>query len=267
MPDSGVLIIDDVDESLARMTAFGRTLVHPFAEAIRDAVRKHAARRGWAVVRHRAYAEWAAEQVTREHLTWLSLDPLLDAEQFGGTARNLRVTRTFHDNQAVFSTHFTLDGGADHPVGWGNSGDVGIVDDAAASGSTLKYVAEVVTQNGGNVTRIVLAASARGARTLVRRAAADGRWTEFVAGDWSVAHMRDESALTSHIRGDQHRSHLCVEPMVRRWKSEYRRAPLPGTYGKSSQSIPPFGTRLRMRAPKLRQNSVRRSDERRVSVI
>jgi hypothetical protein len=52
----GLLIIDDVEASLAAMTALGRSIVGRSAECVRNAVIAHASRRGWCVVRHETAA-------------------------------------------------------------------------------------------------------------------------------------------------------------------------------------------------------------------
>jgi hypothetical protein len=177
--------------SLANMTQLGRDVLSASVELIREAVLAYAARRNWFVLPHRTYVEWASEIVRGEKCTWLVLDPLFPVAGLGDHVRRIRLTRQFDSNQTiVFRRYVSTETASlmDLPRG---SGDVGVVDDTAGSGRTLMRVAQMVTQKGGGVTKVLLSASSGSARNLFRASFRSATWTEFVRGDWKVIHLRD----------------------------------------------------------------------------
>jgi hypothetical protein len=191
MPSSGCLVIDDVQASLSGLTELGREVAGASAEAIRNAVLDYAKRRNWFILRHQAYVEWATEIIRRREHTWLVLDPLFPVRGLGDRVRSVRLTRQFDDNQAVVVRKYVLAGRAAPTDLSDISGDVGVIDDATASGNTLRYTSRLVAQTGGRVVHILLAASSRCARESFGTAVRDVRWVEFVSGDWQIAHLRD----------------------------------------------------------------------------
>ncbi len=188
MPDTRCLIIDDISETLASMSELGRQVATPALEAVRAEVIAFAARRGWTVLRHRAFAEWAAPVLDREAHSWLILDPLFVGPTDSPRVRRIRISRNYDRDGAIVSRRYT--GSLDVPLN-PLSTDVGLVDDAAASGMTLEQVARSVRSAGGRVVHILVCASSREARDAVRARLPVLRWSEFVRGDWSVIHLRD----------------------------------------------------------------------------
>jgi hypothetical protein len=85
------------------------------------------------------------------------------------------------------------------------SDKVGLLDDAAASGRTLRYVTAMLEQAGKRISRFVLCASTAVARAALERSALGAQWTDFVAGDWRIMHLRDGCAHLpfSGFRTDQ----------------------------------------------------------------
>lgn len=191
MARSGCLIIDDVQASLSGMTELGREVATTSAETIRAAVLDFAVRRNWAVVRHGAYVEWATEAIERSVHMWLVLDPLFPVAELGDRCRRVRLTRRFDNNESiVVRPHAPSEGAA--PIDLSNmSGEVGLVDDTAASGSTLRHIARLVTHSRGSVAQVLLCSSSRSARDGFRATVRSARWAEFVQGDWQTIHLRD----------------------------------------------------------------------------
>lgn len=185
MIDRGCLIIDDIGSALSSMTLLGRAVTETGCEAIRTAVLAFALRRSWTVVSHQAYVEWAHQVLQKDGLEWCVLDPLFVPRDLGERARMVRLTRQF-GAETKASHEFGFKAG-----GWRFSGKLGVLDDAASSGRTLRHVTELLTRSDGSVEHIVLCASSRTARDSVRSFVQGARWTDFVLGDWRVIHLRD----------------------------------------------------------------------------
>jgi hypothetical protein len=198
MYSSGFVIIDDVDTALALMTELGRDVTSAAVAAVRTAVLNYAVRRKWYMLPHRAYVEWASEIIGSEGRHWLVLDPLFRVAAFGERARSVRLSRRFDNSQTIVVRRYMhREGGI--PLDLPDiAGDVGLVDDAAASGMTLRYVARLVMQAGGTVQRILLAASSRDARRTVFDARSMVRWQEYMPGDWQALHLRDACPHLPH---------------------------------------------------------------------
>jgi hypothetical protein len=191
MASGGCLVIDDVDASLSHLTELGRNVAGASAEAIRNAVLDYAVRRKWFVLQHQAYVEWAIDVIRREEHSWLVLDPLFPVAGLGERVRRVRLTRQFDNNEAIVVRHYVLSAGVEPLDMSCISGDVGVLDDAAASGGTLRNMARLVAQTGGRVSRVILAASSRSAHEFFRASGSVTTWTEFVRGDWQIVHLRD----------------------------------------------------------------------------
>lgn len=191
MHETGCLIIDDVEASLSMMTELGLQIVGESAEAIRKAVLAFAARRSWVLVPHRAYVQWASETVKHDEYAWLILDPVFPLAALGARARRIRLTRIFHGNDSILSGEYLITGRYEATDLTPVSGNVGVLDDVAASGQTLRRTARLVAQAGGVVAHVVLAASARAARAALPAQFRGARWSAFVRGDWKTLHLRD----------------------------------------------------------------------------
>ena len=182
MSDPGCLVIDDVDSALALATDLGRSILAPAAERVRAAVLGYFARRGWATVQHSAYVKWANGVRLRGQETWFVLDPLFPAPHFDPNFRPLRISR---DIDLRF-------GKTIQPSGHGaEMGEAGIIDDAASSGRTVRYVATQLLSGIARVSAVTVCASSRVARDVVRASNREIRWSAFVPGDWRAIHLRD----------------------------------------------------------------------------
>lgn len=180
MTDRECLIIDDVCASLALMTELGRQVSSEAALQVREAVLAYAARRGWSVVPYEQFAAWALRLVNDSAHDWLVLDPLFPVPTPGSRVSRMRLSR-------VGPARFDGDV-LSAQVEKGHS--FGLLDDAAASGATLRHVARLVQQSGATVSTIAVCASTRMARSALLESAPAG-WCDFIRGDWRIMHLRD----------------------------------------------------------------------------
>lgn len=192
MTTGGLMIIDDVEASLATMTPLGRNVVGQAAKTVRQAVVAHANRRGWPVVGYESYVAWACIAMRPEDRTWLVLDPLFPVQDLGIRARRLRLTRQFDSSDTIVVRKY-----APHTVSIdvsGLSAEIGLMDDAAASGTTLIHVARMAGDSGSVVAQVLLCAGSREAQDRFRKENRSASWSQFVGGDWQVIHLRDGCA-------------------------------------------------------------------------
>lgn len=183
-PVSKALIIDDIDESFGMLSALGQEILRSPLQSIRDAVYRFADRFNWPVVRHRSFAAWA-EGHADEHLAhWLVLDPLFVSTETSDRYTRIRTSR--RQDLSVPPIH--IDPELKHLVA---DRPVGIIDDAASSGRTLRAVIMAARSVGLRVSTVLLCASSRAAFQQVSSSGSISRWNEFVSGDWEVMHLRD----------------------------------------------------------------------------
>ena len=71
------------------------------------------------------------------------------------------------------------------------SGDIGVLDDAASYGRTLRYVACLAARAGCSIESVVLCGSSRAAQASVHAAMKATQWQSYIRGDWKVLHLRD----------------------------------------------------------------------------
>ena len=191
MPASGNLIIDDVEAALAAMTDLGRDVASTSVASIHKAVVDFALRRGWFVLRHKTYVEWACDEMRRDERAWIILDPLFPVLDLGERLHRVRLSRLFDNNETVTMRRYALSRG-DSTAGVAlPTGDVGLLDDAIASGFTLSHVSDLLRQTGASVARILVCASSGAGRNRTRASIRTARLGEFVRGDWRVIHLRD----------------------------------------------------------------------------
>lgn len=183
MVDRAFLLIDDVEAAFRPLTRIGRAILGACSRDVRETVLCYARRRGWTVVSYDAYATWASGILRKYEHPWLVADPLFPSCGLGARVQIVRPTR-ISDGLTV-----TLDGGWTAPDD--PSAGVGLMDDAAGTGSTLRYLARMVGGIGATVSHIVLCASTTSAHRVVQTAAPIAQWLEFLRGDWRMVHLRD----------------------------------------------------------------------------
>ncbi len=176
--------MDDVPAALAIMSSDGGAMADEGAQAVRSAVRAHAARRGWEVVPHRLYADWATKTVAADGRHWLILDPLLRGEEIAERGTRTNLTRCADARFLSPVTGFELDKLAGHPT-------VGVVDDAVSSGRTLCQLSRLCVQAGSRIEGVAVGCSSRVGRATVESRVPGVRWFAFLPGDWQVLHLRD----------------------------------------------------------------------------
>lgn len=186
MADRGCLIIDDIARALETATDLGRALLAGPAEQLRATVRRYAEFRGWPVIRHETFTEWALGQAAMTSRRWLVLDPLLHGSMNDSSFIPFRLTRR-HD-KGVNRVCASQDN-------WDNQGlaglECGILDDAVSSGRTLAHASNLIAEAGGSLREVVVCAGAGAARERLRSFHPGLQWREFFPGDWRVIHLRD----------------------------------------------------------------------------
>jgi len=183
MADRQCLVIDDVERTLATMSAAGRGIVEDGAALVRRVVLQHASRRRWHVVRYDDFAAWASDLVHRSR-QWLVLDPLFPIDPSDGRCLPFRIARASAAGGIRRYEHDAV------PPLDSMSVPLALLDDAAASGGTLRYVAQLATQSGVRIARAALCASTRSARDALQMAMHVG-CVEYVPGDWRILDLRD----------------------------------------------------------------------------
>ena len=173
-------MIDDVQRALSLMSELGRRVVTGPAENVRTAVLEYATRRQWTVIPYAAFDAWTRQLLENDAGYWWILDPLSTRAGLDGRANSVRLTRRFvgHAHAVVEAN----DGGELMPAD-----KVGVVDDAASSGRTLRHAADMLARRGASLARVVVCASSR----IARDSLGSVPWLQFVAGDWRVIHLRD----------------------------------------------------------------------------
>lgn len=78
--------------------------------------------------------------------------------------------------------------------------DVGLLDDAAASGGTFRTVADTVERAGGHAAHFAVCASTRAARESLQRRRRDARWSAAVNNLWQVLYI--DQSVRYAISGD-----------------------------------------------------------------
>lgn len=185
------LIIDDLDPALALLPSSGHSTIATPAEWVRTAVLEYADRRGWCVVRHATFVEWARGIIASDVRDWLILDPLLEVNGLPGRAQRVRLTRRFDNNATIVRGASVIEHYPFTPLANSIAASVGVLDDAVASGRTMTHAARMAAKAGATVGHVVTCASMRLGRDTVRARLRNPRWTEYLPGDWAVVHLRD----------------------------------------------------------------------------
>lgn len=182
--DSRALVIDDVDDSLSRLSTIGQEILRDPVEVIREAVYHYADRYSLRIVRHKSFVRFA-EEYSNCHLEhWLVLDPLF--VPMGNPERFTRIRTSRQHDFSIPKVRF--DRNLTEMV---REGRVGILDDAASSGRTLRSVITSARSIGLRVSTVLLCASSRSAYHHISTSVSISQWREFVPGDWEVMHLRD----------------------------------------------------------------------------
>jgi hypothetical protein len=166
-------------------TELGRSILSDSAEGVRRAVVAFAKRRGWTVIDHGAFVNWAVQEALQQEFGWLVLDPLI---QVSGSSRMRRcqLTRTYEPNQGRAAG---WQGGIEAWDGFGAS--VGVIDDAVSSGRTMLRVGTSIAPYRTSIKSVVVCASTHLARIEILSRHPQSKWNQFLPGDWRVIHLRD----------------------------------------------------------------------------
>ena len=135
------------------LTPFGQEIVGPSARRVRERVLLLASFRRWDVLHHESYADWLHSNAAAD-LLWIVLDPLLDRERLPAESVSLRITR--RATPAGWELSDTLPAALLAVV---SGRRVGLIDDVAYSGQTLRFVIEQLAGAGARVDRVFLASA------------------------------------------------------------------------------------------------------------
>jgi hypothetical protein len=179
------VILDDIEAAVSQLGELGKTIVGPAARSIRETVLLLAAFRRWKVIHHGAFVDWGEGQVD-DSLLWLVLDPLFPVARAGPHAKSIRFTRAA--GPQGWQLDSTLPTDVENLV---RGAQVGVIDDVAFSGGTLRHAADLVTRSGGELFGFVVATSTGEARRMIARTVGAAEWVQFLAGDFAALHLRD----------------------------------------------------------------------------
>jgi len=185
MADLSCLVIDDLDAALAAMTEVGKSVAAESASLIRESVLRYAKRRGWTVISHGSFTQWATALIKSDERRWVVLDPLFPTDGIAERALRLPLRR------ASVAGQFEVSGDLDIMDQLGVRTTIGLLDDAAASGGTLRHVIRMARMRGLTVSKVVVCASTRYARDALRPAIPSVPWVDYMPGDWRIVHLRD----------------------------------------------------------------------------
>jgi len=188
MTTSKPLLIDDIGPALGCLTEFGQRILCPVAQSMQHTLRLFAAAHSWQTASHSVFARWV-EQSFSPDLVWLVLDPLIQVHPDSQNVKALRLSR--HATQRGWEIDAALPPELAELV---CNTDVGLVDDVAMSGMTVRYVSDLVGRAGGRVRRVIVCASGAGTRGQLRDNGSV-EWTQFSDGSWDAVHMRDTCPL------------------------------------------------------------------------
>ncbi len=180
-----ILVIDDVDHALRLMTDLGRRVASPAALNVRRVVLDYAAKRGWTVISYSAFENWAIQMMTTSRVSWIVLDPLFASA--GAAPPNLVRFRLSRVGQLK---------GFSYGEGWSDipDGDIAVLDDAVASGFTLRHVTRWIEAAARSVQQYLVCASTRLGRDNAMRETRQAKWCQLMPGDWTPIHLRDGCA-------------------------------------------------------------------------
>jgi|GEM_PF-6860944 len=179
-----VLVIDDLEPAMNLLTGFGRSLIEPSVELLRDTLGLFTDRMRWDVVRHSSFSQWIEDECdSAQNGQAAVLDPLIEAR--AGVRCAVRYSRKIERAGALVTL-----GIVGRPMANRCRFDT-VIDDAASSGRTLRHFAEVQRSQGGELRRIFLCAASSGSYSYLRRADVRAQWRAFIPGDWRVIHLRD----------------------------------------------------------------------------
>jgi hypothetical protein len=116
---------------------------------------------------------------------WLVLDPLFPADALQDNLTKLRVTLRADVRD------YEVGPIADWSASVNITNRIGIADDAAATGGTLRAVIRAIERVGARPSHFAVCAATRESRSKLGAAHRDARWSALVAGHWRISHLRD----------------------------------------------------------------------------
>ena len=185
MPGDRPAIIDDVRSASAHLSALGLEVVFPAAASVRRAVLQVARARGWGVIDHSQFGAWVHD-IADNRCQWLVLDPLIAVQDSAPYAQVFRLSRVLH------ASEWRLELPSDQTFPASLLGrSVGFVDDAVASGSTIRRAISMAREAGAVPTRVVVACATSVGRAAVASEGEPVAIQEYTNGGHVAVHLRD----------------------------------------------------------------------------
>lgn len=185
MPDARPVVLHDVKAACSHLTELGRDVIPKAVAPIANRLVILAALQGWSILRHEEYSAWVHRTLPPDIL-WLVLDPLLTLEPDCGPSLTVRASRV------ATAAGWKIDTSLPEKITEAISGrTVGLIDDVASSGGTLKWIAARVAECGGRLRAVRVGIARDEARTALMSEVHGVDWRSMVSGDCDGVHLRD----------------------------------------------------------------------------
>jgi hypothetical protein len=198
-------LIDDFQAACQHLSPLGLATVGAAGLEVRQVLLSVVAAHGIRVTEHGHFTDWV-KSVKSLAPVWITLDPLLSMPPSAERFIPLRVSRFRH--------------GSDWRVGSPNEPlvveskdgvNVGLLDDAAATGDTLRAANRELVKLRHSVSHVVVCSSTTQAKAAVLEQTPHAEWHECVSGNYATIHLRDVCAYMPFSgRPIAERSHIAT---------------------------------------------------------
>lgn len=179
-------IIDDISDAVESLSPLGQELVGPAATRIRDEIIALAQVRGWSIVTHRSFVDWANRRPPFKG-EWILLDPLVLPGSVFGVARHLTVERCVDVDSP--DPQFVVRNRSLRTIRRGTA--VMLLDDAVHSGSTVRVVSRAMADRGVRLLGLVVGVGRAGALLDLHQGGLPVACYRQVESTCEIMHLRD----------------------------------------------------------------------------
>jgi hypothetical protein len=183
---SPALLIDDLDESAARLSPLGRDLMKDDIVGLRRILVEHARLSGWQVLFYSSFVDWST-RLSGDAVVLLA-DKLYPKDRLHGQVIEVDVHRDWLDTVAEREVSLQTSPFLELPTG-----RITVIDDAAYSGETLRNLCRHANGAGGTVDHVIIAARSARAENVFRSENVKVSALATVPADWDILHARDFS--------------------------------------------------------------------------
>jgi hypothetical protein len=181
--------MDDVGAASRWLSEMGLWVVAPAAQRVRAAMCDVATGYGWKIQDYDAFARWALERVRASERPWIVVDPLLDTSAMMN-AHRVRLSRVLHGKEWKIELVEAAGQYSTLP-----STSIGMLDDAAATGSTIMHMANVLKEQGATLAAVALCCISRSAHAALNGAHPSIEHSYFLQEGRTAIHLRDACAF------------------------------------------------------------------------